>query len=70
MNIQKDLKSCMDRNGWTQEKAAEATGVPQPVISRILQGKQRGVHSLTLLKLWPHLYPGAAMPGTPTDKAA
>lgn len=55
MNLKDEITKCLARNGWKPSRLAAEAGVPQPVISRIMTGRRRGVHSETLFKLRPFL---------------
>ncbi|MGA3155860.1 MAG: helix-turn-helix transcriptional regulator [Streptosporangiaceae bacterium] len=38
-NLAENLRAAMHRFGWTQQKLEAESGVPQPIISRILNAK-------------------------------
>ena len=51
MKIGQRIKVLREKAGWSQTRLAEASGVPQPTISRIEQGKVRDVKSEDLKRL-------------------
>lgn len=64
MNVIKDFQEEFRRRGWTQTQWAEATGIPQSTISRILN--EEGSPRLdTVEPLLPFLYPSHPAPDTP-----
>lgn len=55
MELKESIELALKRTGWKPTKLAAVTDVPQSVISRLLNGKRKGVHSDTYLKLKPYL---------------
>jgi DNA-binding Xre family transcriptional regulator len=56
MNIKHDIQTMLTEAGWPAARLAEVAGVPAPVITRLLSGKRKGLHTSTLCKLWPYVY--------------
>jgi len=56
MNIERDIRDCLERNGWTPTELARRAGVAPPTITRILTQERYGLHSKTIERLWPFLY--------------
>lgn len=66
MDAQTDIKSFLDRSGWTQERLAKEAGIHPVTISRIMTG-ERGAGGKTLKRLWPFIY--ASAPSQPPEAA-
>lgn len=56
MNIKKDIEKFLAANGWTASRLAQEAGVPIPVVTRLLSGERKGLHSDTVQKLWPFIH--------------
>lgn len=56
MNIKEDIKKFLDETGWTASRLAQESGVSIPVITRLLSGERKGLHSDTVAKVWPFLH--------------
>jgi DNA-binding Xre family transcriptional regulator len=56
MDIKQDIKQYLEVSGWSASRLAREAGVATPVITRLMTGERKGVHSQTLSKLWPFLY--------------
>jgi len=57
MNIESDIRAALERTGWNASRLAREAGVKPPIVTRILAGTRKGLHSDTLAKLWPFLHP-------------
>jgi DNA-binding Xre family transcriptional regulator len=56
MDIQNDIKKYLENRRCSASYLAKQAGVAPPIITRILSGERKGVHSKTLERLWPFLY--------------
>ncbi|MFW5970493.1 MAG: helix-turn-helix domain-containing protein [Desulfovermiculus sp.] len=56
MDIKQDIKQYLKESGWSASRLAREAGVATPVITRLMTGERKGIHSQTLSKLWPFLY--------------
>ncbi|WP_424450063.1 helix-turn-helix domain-containing protein [Pseudodesulfovibrio tunisiensis] len=72
MQIKQLIQKTLAERGWTATKLAREAGVAPPVITRILSGERKGLHSTTIEKLWPFLFSvqESALPGDSSHKAA
>ena len=68
MNIKSDIKKVLAESGMSVTELARLSDVNQSILSRFVNGKQKGLHSDTLEKLWPFIY-GDKRPDNP-NKAA
>lgn len=65
MNIQTDIINFLESSGWSQAKLAKKADIHPIIISRIVRGERKGLHSSTLEKLWPFLYANEVAELTP-----
>jgi transcriptional regulator with XRE-family HTH domain len=56
MNIKDDIQRFLKCTGMSAAGLARQAGISAPVITRILSGERKGLHSSTLEKLSPFLY--------------
>lgn len=56
MNIKTDIEQFLRDTGWNAHRLAQESEVAAPIITRLLSGERKGVHSKTLERLWPFLY--------------
>lgn len=61
MNLKTDIESFLEHSGWSAYRLSKASGVNLNVIRRVQRGIRAGVHSSTLEKLAPYLYPQNSM---------
>jgi DNA-binding Xre family transcriptional regulator len=57
MNLKQDIEAALCRLNWSAWRLAKEAGVTTQTVTRILNGDREGVHSKTLAKLQPYLYP-------------
>lgn len=55
MNIKESIRECLNRRRWNASKLARESGVKLNSITRVLNGKRKGMHSDTVEKLMPFL---------------
>lgn len=56
MNIRTDLIAFLHKTGWTATELARAAHIAPPVVTRLIKGTRRGIHTKTFEKLYPFLY--------------
>jgi len=59
IDLSRDLKTLLEREGLTQKEFEEITGISQSIVSKVLNGK--GIRLSTFLKFWPYVYGGKSL---------
>lgn len=56
INIEKDINDFLAASGWSVSRLAKAAGIAIPIVSRLKNGRRKGLTLDTFLKLHPILY--------------
>lgn len=63
------VQAILSVRGWSQNRLAQESGASQSLISRVLDGKQKGLNGRSIKKLRPFLTlpPGQGLPCDPAS---
>lgn len=56
MNIEKDINDFLAASGWSVSRLAKTAGIATPIVSRLKNGRRKGLTLDTFLKLRPIIY--------------